>query len=45
MDGPADFYARVFRMYDLFLRISIGLLVAGAVSVALDFLLKIVRRS
>ena len=45
MDGPADFYARMFRMYNLYLRISIGLLVAGAVSIALDFLLKIVRRS
>lgn len=45
MDGPADFYARMFRMYDLFLRIAIGLLVAGAVSFALHFLLKIVRRS
>ena len=45
MDGPADFYARMFRMYDLYLRIAIGLLVAGAVSIALDFLLKIVRRS
>ena len=45
MDGPADFYARMFRMYDLYLRISIGLLVAGAVSIALHFLLKIVRRS
>ena len=29
--------------YDLYLRIVIGLLVAGAVSIALDFLLKIVR--
>jgi hypothetical protein len=45
MDGPGDFYARMFRMYDLFLQIAIGLLVAGAVSIALDFLLKIVRRS
>ena len=45
MDGPADFYSRMFRMYDLYLRISIGLLVAGAVSIALDFLLKIMRRS
>ena len=45
MDGPADFYARMFRMYDLFLRISIGLLVAGVVSIALDFLLRIMRRS
>ena len=45
MDGPGDFYARTYRMYSLFSRISIGLLVAGAVSIALDFLLKIVRRS
>ena len=45
MDGPGEFYSRMFRMYDLFLRIAIGLLVAGAVSIALDFLLKIVRRS
>ena len=45
MDGPGEFYSRMFRMYDLYLRISIGLLVAGAVSVALDFLLKIMRRS
>ena len=45
MDGPADFYARMHRMYNLFLQTSIGLLVAGAASIALDFLLKIVRRS
>ena len=45
MDGPGEFYSRMFRMYDLYLRIAIGLLVAGAVSIALDFLLKIVRRS
>ena len=45
MDGPGEFYSRMFRMYDLYLWISIGLLVAGAVSIALDFLLKIVRRS
>ena len=45
MDGPGEFYSRMFKMYDLFLRISIGLLVAGVVSIALDFLLKIVRRS
>ena len=45
MDGPGEFYSRMFRMYDLYLRISIGLLVAGAVSIALHFLLKIVRRS
>ena len=45
MDGPGDFYARTYRMYSLFSRISIGLLVAGAASIALDFLLKIVRRS
>ena len=45
MDGPGEFYSRMFRMYNLYLRISIGLLVAGAVSIALDFLLKIVRRS
>ena len=40
MDGPGEFYSRMFRMYDLYLRIAIGLLVAGAVSIALDFLLK-----
>ena len=45
MDGPGEFYSRMFRMYDLFLRIAIGLLVASAVSIALHFLLKIVRRS
>ena len=45
MDGPGDFYARTYKMYNLFLRIAIGLLVAGAASIALDFLLKIVRRS
>ena len=44
MDGPGDFYARTYKMYNLFLRIAIGLLVAGAASIALDFLLKIVRR-
>ena len=44
MDGPGDFYARTYRMYSLFSRISIGLLVAGVASIALDFLLKIVRR-
>ena len=45
MDGPGEFYSRMFRMYDLFLRIAIGLLVASAVSIALHFLLKIVGRS
>ena len=45
MDGPGEFYSRMFRMYDLYLRIATGLLVAGAVSIVLDFLLKIVRRS
>lgn len=45
MDGPGEFYSRMFKMYDLFLRISIGLLVASVVSIALDFLLRIVRRS
>lgn len=45
MDGPGEFYARMYRMYNLFSRIATGLLVAGAVSIALDFLLKIVRRS
>ena len=45
MDGPGDFYARTYRMYSLFSRISIGLLVAGVASIALDFLLRIVRRS
>ena len=33
MDGPGEFYSRMFRMYDLFLRIAIGLLVAGAASI------------
>ena len=45
MDGSGDFYARTYKMYNLFLRFAIGLLVAGAASIALDFLLKIVRRS
>ena len=45
MDGPADFYARMFRMYDLFLQIAIGLFVGSVVSIALDFLLRFVRRS
>ena len=45
MDGPGEFYSRMFRMYDLYLRIATGLLVAGAVSIALHFLLKIMRRS
>ena len=45
MDGQGDFYARTYRMYGLFSRISIGLLIASVVSIALDFLLKIVRRS
>ena len=45
MDGSGDFYARTYKMYNLFLRIAIGLLVAGAASIALDFLLRIVRRS
>ena len=45
MDGPGDFYARTYRMYSLFSRISIGLLVARVASIALDFLLRIVRRS
>ena len=45
MDGPGVFYSRMFRMYDLYLRIAIGLLVAGAISIALDFLLKIMRCS
>ena len=45
MDGPGDFYARTYEMYSFFSRISTGLLVAGAVSIALDFLLKFVRRS
>ena len=45
MDGPGEFYSRMFRMYDLFLRIAIGLLVASVVSIALHFLMRIVRRS
>ena len=45
MDGPGEFYSRMFRMYDLYLRIAIGLLVSSVVSIALHFLLKIVRRS
>ena len=45
MDGPADFYARMYRMYNLYLRIAIGLFVGCVVSIALHFVLKIVRRS
>ena len=45
MDRPGEFYSRMFRMYSLYLRIATGLLVAGAVSIALDFLLQSVRRS
>jgi hypothetical protein len=45
MDGPGEFYSRMYRMYNLFSRTSIGLFVASVVSIALDFLLKIVRRS
>ena len=45
MDGPADFYARMYRMYNHYLRIAIGLFVGCVVSIALHFLLKIVRRS
>ena len=45
MDGPADFYARMYRMYNLYLRIAIGLFVGCVVSIALHFLLEIVRRS
>ena len=45
MDGPVDFYARMYRMYNLYLRIAIGLFVGCVVSIALHFLLKIVRRS
>ena len=45
MDGPGEFYSRMFKMYNLFLRISIGLLVSSVISIALHFLLKIVRRS
>ena len=45
MDGPADFYTRMYRMYNLYLRIAIGLFVGCVVSIALHFLLKIVRRS
>ena len=45
MDGPGEFYSRMYRMYNLFSRISIGLFVASVVSIALDFLLRIVRRS
>ena len=45
MDGPNDFYARMYKMNSLFLLIAIGLLVSSVVSIALDFLLRIVRRS
>ena len=45
MDGPADFYARMYRMYNLYLQIAIGLFVGSVVSIALDFLLRFVRRS
>ena len=45
MDGPADFYARMYKMYNLYLRIAIGLFVGSVVSIALDFLLRFVRRS
>ena len=45
MDGPGEFYARMYRMYGLFSQISTGLFVASVVSIALDFLLRIVRRS
>ena len=45
MDGPGEFYSRMYRMYNLFSRTSIGLFVASVVSIALDFLLRIVRRS
>ena len=45
MDGPADFYARMYRMYNLYLQIAIGLFVGCVVSIALHFLLKIMRRS
>ena len=45
MDGPNDFYARMYKMNSLFHRIALGLLVGGVVSIALDFLLRIMRRS
>ena len=45
MDGPGEFYSRMYRMYNLFSRTSIGLVVASVVSIALHFLLKIMRRS
>ena len=45
MDGPGDFYAKMYRMYNLYRRIAAGLFVGGVVSIALDFLLRIVRRS
>ena len=40
MDGLGDFYARMYRMYSLFLRIAIGLFVGGVISIVLDFLLR-----
>ena len=45
MDGPGEFYSRMYKMYNLYLRIAIGLFVGSVVSIALDFLLRFVRRS
>ena len=44
MDGTADFYARMYRMYNLYLRIAIGLFVGCVVSIALHFLLNAENR-
>ncbi len=44
MDGPGDFYARTFRMYSLFRRIATWLFAGGVISIALDFLLRMVKR-
>lgn len=45
MDGPGEFYSRMYKMYNLYLWIAIGLFVGSVVSIALDFLLRFVRRS
>ena len=44
MDGPGDFYARTYRKYNLFHRISIGLFISCVVAIALDFLLRGIKR-
>ena len=36
MDGPGDFYAKTYRMYSLFLRLTKGLLAAGAGAVVVS---------